>query len=184
MPIIVYKDCADVQIPPHICDDCEDKEKGGIRSISLIKNGKEPLDPTDSAEWIDGIESGDIIVVPATRGNYDGGSPVTGPGYGDALETIIGYTHTLLAHDPAYAQNGEFWKTIRKARNFKVAWRTQTQVHISEAVVSIAPINAVEEDLTSVVDWQVTFTWQGDLSIPYDATALKDDVFRCFKIEP
>jgi hypothetical protein len=184
MPI-VYKDCAEVEIPAHICDDCSPAEGGGIRSIALIKKDFAFTDITDPEEWTAGIEDGSIIVVPSTRGTFDGGSPVTGTGYGDNKQTINGYDFTLVAHDPAYAANGEFWNKVRKRKDFKVAWRTETQVHVSAETVTVNPTNPVEEGLDSAVDWLVNFTWFApELSIPFDATNLKDEVFRCFEVTP
>jgi hypothetical protein len=180
---IVYKNCDELSIPQHVCDDCIDGEKGGIRSIALVDKDYNLDDPTSSADWLAGITAGKIIIVPATRGTFDGGSAVTAQGYGDNAQITTGYTFTLAARDPAYKQNQTFWNVISKRKDFKVAFRTNTLVHISDAPVSITPTNPVEEGLDSVVDWQISFTWSSsNLPEPYDATALKDTVFTCFQV--
>jgi hypothetical protein len=182
MPI-VYKNCDAVEIPQHVCEDCAGSENGGIRSIALIDKDFEFADITEPDEWIAGIEAGKIIVVPATRGTFDGGSAVTSSGYGDIAQITTGYNFTLTARDPAYIQNQTFWNIVSRRRDLKVAFRTATQVHVSEVPVSITPTNPVEEGLESVVDWQISFTWSSrNLPEPSDATALKDSVFTCFEV--
>jgi hypothetical protein len=180
---IVYKNCDEVDIPEHVCDDCVVGEMGGIRSIALIDKDFTLSDITTSASWTAGITAGKIIVLPTTRGTFDGGSAVTAQGYGDNAQITTGYNFTLTARDPAYKQNQKFWNLIAKRKDLKVAYRTETLVHISDVPVSITPTNPVEEGLDSVVDWQVSFTWtSSNLPEPYDATALKSTVFTCFEV--
>jgi hypothetical protein len=182
MPI-VYKNCEAVEIPQHVCDDCVGGEGGGIRSIALIDKDFSFTDISDPDEWIAGIEAEKITVVPATRGTFDGGSAVTSQGYGDNAQITTGYNFTLTARDPAYKQNRTFWNLISKRKDLKVAYRTATQVHVSDVPVSITPTNPVEEGLDSVVDWQISFTWtSSNLPEPSDATELKDSVFTCFEV--
>jgi hypothetical protein len=181
---IVYKNCDAVEIPQHVCDDCVDGERGGISSIALIDKDYELTDPTSSTEWLAGITAGKIIVVPATRGTFDGGSAVTAPGYGRIAQITTGYNFTLAARDPAYKQNQTFWNLIKKRKDLKVAYCTETLVHISDVPVSITPTNPVEEGVDTVVDWQVNFTWtSSNLPEPHDATGLLSTVFTCFEIE-
>jgi hypothetical protein len=135
------------------------------------------------ADWLAGITAGKIIVVPATRGTFDGGSAVTGSGYGEHAQTTTGYTFTLAARDPAYKQNKSFWNVIGKRKDLRVAFRTATAVHISDVPVSITPTNPVEEGLDTAVDWQISFTWTSpDLPEPYDAKSLMSTVFTCFEV--
>jgi hypothetical protein len=181
---IVYKNCDDSGIPAHVCDDCVGGEKGGIRSIALIDKDFDLTNITTAATWIAGITAGKIIIVPSTRGTFDGGSATTSQGYGDNSQIVTGYNFTLTARDPAYKQNQKFWNLISKRKDLKVAYRTDTLVHISDKPVSITPTNPVEEGLDTVVDWQVSFTWSSsDLPEPHDASALKSTVFTCFEVE-
>jgi hypothetical protein len=65
----------------------------------------------------------------------------------------------------------------------KVAYLTETLVHISDVPVSITPTNPVEEGLTTVVNWQVSFTWtSSNLPEPHAASALLATVFTCFEV--
>jgi hypothetical protein len=111
---IVYKNCDAIEIPQHVCDDCAEWEKGGIRSIALVDKDFVFTDLTDASEWIAGIEAGKIIIVPATRGTFDGGSAVTAQGYGHIEQITTGYNFTLAARDPYYKQNQNFWNLISK----------------------------------------------------------------------
>jgi hypothetical protein len=171
-------------IPQHVCDDCVGGESGGIRSIALIQKDFNLTNITTAAAWLAGIESGDIIIVPSTRGTFDGGSAVTAAGYGDLAQVTTGYNFTLTARDPSYKQNQTFWNLIKGRKDLKVAYRTKSLIHISDVPASITPTNPVEEGLETVVDWQVTFTWtSANLPEPYDATALLIEVFSCFEVE-
>jgi hypothetical protein len=182
---IVYKDCDEIVIPQHVCDDCSvNNEKGGIRSIALIDKDFDLTTISMPATWLAGINAGKIIIVPATRGTFDGGSAVTTTGYGDNAQITTGYNFTLTARDPAYRLNKSFWNAIAKRKNMKVAYRTATLIHVSDVAVSITPTNPVEEGLETVVDWQISFTWSSpNLPEPHDATALMATVFTCFELE-
>jgi hypothetical protein len=182
MPI-QYKDCAGVVIPAHVCDDCAAIEGGRIRGAAFIKKDVEFTDPADPTEWIAGIEAGDIIIIPTTTGTFDGGSEVMGTGFGDIKEVLNGYDFVANISDPAYKQNADFWNKIKGARNFKFAYRTETQVHITKKIVSIIPKNPVEEDLTSQVTWKADVRWTDvDLPEPVDGTEVIPAVFTCFEV--
>jgi len=182
MPI-VYKNCGGAGGIIHpTCDPCGPREHGRIRSIAFIKKGTKLSTPAVSTEWTAGIEAGNILVIPETTGTFDGGSPKEGKGYGNRKSTILGYDYVLNVSDPSYIGNALFWDTIKDSPEYLVAFRTETQVHISEEVVTIIPKNPVEEDVDSEVVWQAEIKWfQNKLLKPQNSTALID-VFRCFEV--
>lgn len=138
--------------------------------------------PAVLTEWTAGVEAGTIIIIPETTGTFDGGAPKEGKGYGNKKTSVLGYDYTLNASDPNYIGNAPFWDAIKDAGDYKVAFRTETQIHISDVVVTITPKNAVEEDVESEVVWQAEVKWfQPKLMKPISAVALTD-IFRCFEV--
>jgi hypothetical protein len=198
MPI-VYKVCGGSEIPAHLCDACTNPEKGGVRGVAYIR--KEYLEAArDSttglikkatvetlAWWNTGVLNGNIIIVPKTRGTFDGGSPQTGSGYGDVSETTTGMTFTLVANDPDHKDNEAFYAALSKAPGaFHVAWRTDTELRISDAPVNVVVGDSTEEDISSQVVWAATSTWTqtSRYTVPiFDVTPIKQ-LFNCFEIEP
>lgn len=166
---VYYPDTCDAQVSEHFCDPCEEVELGRIRSVAFIKKTFEFSDPSSPAEWQAGFASGDIILIPATKGSYDGGSEVLAPGYGDQIERLTGYNHALEYQDPNYRGNCDFYRTIKASRQYKFAYRTETQIHIVDATVQAIPKNPVQDDPNSEVVWSVSVRWSDkNPPCPYD----------------
>lgn len=172
--------CAEA-IPDHYCNPCEAMEHARVRSVAFIKDSFSFVDPTDPTEWQTGIENRDIIVISEVLGQFDGGQAVEGPGYGDQQSKLTGFNFELAYKDPNYKNNADFYNAIKNSRNFKVAFRTETQTHISENNVSVIPRNPVSENLTDEVVWDVLVKFsQADLPEPTDTPA---NIFQCFDYE-
>lgn len=169
---IYYPEGCESAIPDHQCDPCEVPEHGRVRSIAYIKSSFNFTDPSDPTEWSAGIDNRDIIMIPEVLGSFDGGAPVEGPGYGDQSTKLTGYNFSLVYKDPNYRDNCDFYNAMKTARNYKIAFRTETQTHISDNTVSVIPKNPITEDLASEVVWDVEVKWaQGDLPCPFDTPA-------------
>lgn len=166
---VYYPDnCEDI-IPDHICDNCGDIELGGIRSVGYLRNTAAISDPSDPTEWEALFAAGDLILIPETKGTFDGGSPVFAPGYGDQQQRLVGYNFTLTYQDPNYKQNCDFYNAMKFSRGWKFVYRTETQIHIVDYTVQATPTNPVEEDKTTEVTWNVSVTWTGKNNpCPYD----------------
>lgn len=166
---VYYPSGCDALIPDHICDPCEEIELGRIRSVAFIKNTFAFIDPTDPTEWETGFAAGDIIIIPQTKGTFDGGAEVETAGYGDSSTRLTGYNFQLQYQDPNYRLNCNFYNAIKNSRDYKVAYRTETQVHISDKTVQVIPKNPVQDDTTSEVVWDVIVKWAAkDLPCPFD----------------
>lgn len=166
------------ETPAHYCSNCGTDEHGRVRAVAFIKKDFVFIDPPNPQEWIDGINAGDIIVVPETNGTFDGGTPKEGPGYGDQTTTYLGSDFVLQFKDPNYLGNCHFYNNINKSRIWKVAYKTETLIHISNKTAFINAKNGVADDLTSTVVWDVTAKWADkDLPCPYTAP---DGIFNCF----
>lgn len=100
-----------------------------------------------------------IIVIPSTNGNFDGGSEVTAPGYGDQETSLIGYNFVATFNDPNYKFNADFYNALKRSRNWRYAYSTETQTHITGKTVQVIPKNPVGDELTSEVVWNVQVLW-------------------------
>lgn len=175
---IYYPSGCDTIVPDHLCNPCEETEHGRVRSIAFVKKSFAFTDITNAVEWQNGIASKDIIIIPEVLGSFDGGSPVEGAGYGDQQTKLNGYNFVLNYKDPNYKLNADFYNALKYSREFLVAYRTETQTHISTNAASVVPKNPVAEDLTSEVVWDVEVKFsQGDLPEPFDTPA---GIFDCF----
>lgn len=155
------------EILTHSCDPCG-RELGRVRGVVLFDGSydiktlieKIKTAPEEAATLFESaVESGSAHLISETTGTFDGGSPQTGDGYGDAESRLLGYLYTLSFKDPSYGTNKEFWE---KAENehWVLAWRTETFLHFADKPANIQAIAPVEQDLTSAVVWNVTGTWK------------------------
>lgn len=166
---IYYPSGCDDLLPEHVCDPCEGIEQGRIRSIAFIKKTFEFTDPSSPTEWQAGFDSGNILLIPATRGTYDGGAEVLSPGYGDQVERLTGYNHTLQYFDPNYKTNCSFYNTLKTSRQWKAAYRTSSQIHLIESTVQVIPKAPVQDDPNTDVVWDIQLKWSSaDIPCPYD----------------
>lgn len=157
MSSIYYAVCPTAITPP-VCTPCPTKELGGVRSLVLVKNTYTFADITDPTEWANAICNNNVYIIPFTRGSV-AVTPVESPGYGDSSTVVDGFDYALNVFDPNYTGNADFWTSIFARRDFKVLYRTETQLHESDNTVSIAPMNPVEEDIKSRVTWNVQLKW-------------------------
>lgn len=175
---VYYPSGCDTEVGEHFCNDCETPEHGRIRSVAFIKDSFAFTDPTSPTEWRNGIQSKEIIIIPKTNGSFDGGSEVEGPGYGDQSSKLIGFNFQAVYNDPNYKENADFYNALKRSKNYRFAYRTESQIHITDNTVSVIPKNPVGEDLTSEVTWNVTVKWSdSDLPVPFDVPA---GIFDCF----
>ncbi len=73
--------CGGGAIPQYSCNPCPEYEYSRIRSIAFVKNTFSFTDPSDPTEWNTGLGNGDIIVIWATSGTYDGST----------IEELVGF---------------------------------------------------------------------------------------------
>ena len=181
-------------MPAHICNPCSKNERGGVRSIgfieaSLIEFTNDGLIDKSLVEelpfWEGGVEAGNIHIIPKTRGTFDGGSAVTSAGFGDVKEIVTGKEFTLVFNDPDHRENEAFYSAIANAPGtYHVAWRTDSELRISEAAVSIDPVDNTEEDVDSSVVWTCTVKWsQKRKTVQVFDLAPVKKIFDCFEVE-
>lgn len=175
---VYYPSGCDTQVPDHFCSNCGRKEGARIRSAAYIAKDFEFTDPSNPVEWRQGIAAKKIIIIPLTNGTFDGGSEVEQPGYGDQATELSGYNFVAQYNDPDYALNADFYNAIKRSKNYKFAYRTETQGHITGVAVQAIPKNPVVDDVTGSVVWAVTVKWADeDLPVPFD---IPPGIFDCF----
>jgi len=163
-------------ITPPQCEECPTREGGRVRGIAYVKDDYTFVDITDPAEWNTAILAGNIFIVPETRGSV-AVSPVETEGFGDTKNSVTAYDYEIAGVDPAYTLNCSFWNSIKKANNFKIIWKTETRIHFSDATVSTAATNPVEDDVSSNVLWAFNIKFsQEDAVCPVVGPA---GIFEC-----
>ncbi len=172
-----YPSNCDTNIPVHSCDPCENREFGRVRSAGFIHKDY-ALDPSDLSSWTTGIESRSIILIPETNGSVAAGSPKTAPGYGDTVETLLGYDFIAKFNDPNYVSNTDFYNALVGKRNYRFFYRTSNHVHITTKTVTIIPNTEVKDDLNGEVVWMNEVKWI-DRQFPTPVETISE-VFTCF----
>lgn len=166
---VYYPAGCDEEVPAHICDQCEVTEKGRVSSVAFIKNTFAFTDVTNPVEWQAGFAAGNIILIPQTKGTFDGGSEVEVAGFGRSSTKLVGYNFQAQYQDPNYRQNCNFYNALKNSRQYRFAYATETQIHLTDAVVQVIPKNPVQDDINSEVVWDVIVKWAGaDLPCPFD----------------
>ena len=92
-----YPSGCDENITDHTCGTCG-VELSRVRGTAFVNKSYYAalsVDFEDEALWNAGIASGAIIVYPETQGEFDGGTPNMGQGYGDTEESLNSYTFLL-----------------------------------------------------------------------------------------
>lgn len=160
MALTIYypSDCED-SVPSYICDPCPVTEKGGVSAFAFIKGDYTFTDPTDFAEWETAIENGDVILIPNTRGSYDGGAAKYGAGFGRVKERLLGYDYVLNFMDENLKANSAFYDAIDQSNNWKGAFFTETLVWMIDQRLTVSVKDAVEEDIETDVIWNVEVKW-------------------------
>lgn len=156
-----YPSNCDNLIPIHNCDPCESREYGRIRSAGFIH--KDFMfadgDTENPVSWQTGITGGQILVIPETNGEMPEPGEKTGPGYGDTMESLLGYDFQARFNDPNFNSNCDFYNALVGNRNFRFFFRTSSKTFITPVPVTIIPKFSVANDLNAEVVWNVLVKW-------------------------
>lgn len=180
------------QLADFICDTCLTPEKGRVRGVAFTKIGVDILDPSDPQVWKN-IECNDLgVIIPAVRGNYDGGSILEGPGYGSQKFRQIGTDHTVVYNHLWSCENKDFYDSIREVSDYEFWMATESKIFRSVVAISAQPTMPITDDVASELEFQVTVKWsQKQLPQCYDipgdifeSCAAKEAVFNCLDCQP
>lgn len=180
-----YPGCPTGELPFYQCDPCENYEKARVRSVAFVTDAYYATllaNPTDTAVWQAGVISEDIIIIPKVVGSLDAPDPLTGPGYGDDVETILGRDYNLIWRDPNYIGNCNFYNTLKKKNGvYHAIYRTGSQTHITEETVTIDARAPVTENIEDNVEWNGNARWRSEVQpCPFETPA---DIFECFSLQ-
>ena len=159
--------------PPIVCNQCPEKELGGIQGIWVQNSAFTFINIEDPNEWENAICAGNIYVFPFTNGTLSMDAN-TSTGYGATPTTLDSYTYNLEFHEPNLIWNGSglngnipFWNFIKNSTTYLVGWKTQTQVWLSKAPAQFTPMTPIAVDVKSKIDIDVKATFvQQDLITP------------------
>lgn len=164
---IYYPGCLEVITAP-VCSDCPTKEGARIRSVWFQKTSYTFIDITSPAEWQTAICNGDVIVFPYTKGSLDVSENLT-DGFGNVDQTLDSYTFTANIEEPNYADNCEFWNSIKRSNSYLFGYRTENKIHLSSVGATVVPKAPVADDIKSKVTWKVMIKFvQEDNPCPVD----------------
>lgn len=175
-----YPDTCNAIVPPHTCDPCLEREYGRIRAVAFIKGDYTFIDPTNQIEWENAIQNGDVVLIPAVHGSLPAPTEQLGTGYGDTVETLLGFEYALQYFDPNYAENCDFYNALKRSQDYRFMYKTETMGHITDKTVTVIPKNPVEDDLNSEVVWDVTVKWKdSEHACPFKFPAA---VLECYEL--
>lgn len=175
-----YPSGCDANIADHSCGTCG-IELSRVRSVAFINKEYYPTliqDAEDATLWAAGIASGDIFIYPEVQGEFDGGTPNMGQGYGDTEEQLNSYTFMVAFKDPNYVGNRNHYNTIKGSRNFHIAYRSERVLSISDEPCTIVPKNPIQNDLKLERTWDVEVKWTSE-NFATEVTT-PDNVFVCY----
>ena len=180
MPI-VYKSCTPAEAAEHFCNTCDTGEKGRVRSLVLIALGTTIATPLTSEAWTALVEAGTVVIIPETSGTFDGGTPKMITGFGDVKEKKIGDDYVLTVKDPNYKENISFWENTEK-ETWNIAFRSETQLMIVNAPVTVTAKAPIEDDLETSITWNIEAKWFSSSKPKATPFAPIADLFSCFEI--
>lgn len=153
-------------IPAPVCLDCPPLELGRIRGFAMVDVGFTFINVDNPAEWVAGIASKSIYLFPYANGAVDIAEQLS-DSYGNVPQQVDSYEFTANIHEPGYLQNMPFWNSIKRSRNYKLYYRTQTQIHASDVTVMIVPKTPIPGDIKAKVDVNIMFKWiQASMPVP------------------
>jgi hypothetical protein len=179
---IFYAPGCDGDILTHECDPCPTKELGRVRGVAYVHQDVAFSDETDEAEWNTYIEAGLVVIIPETNGSFDGGTPTFSTGFGDVPESYDSSEFKINYKDPNFLGNCVFYNSLRRSRNWRVCWRTETRAYLSTVACTAYGKSPVADDIKSSVVWEVEVKFtQADTPCPF---VIPDGIFQCFDVIP
>jgi hypothetical protein len=152
------------------CEPCAPIEHGRIRGVALISKDFTFMDPTDDTEWLAGIAANQIVVIPKTNGQFDGGTETYGEGFGNDDKEYETSEFKGMFTDFNYEANAVAYNKARKAayKDYKLAFCSENFVHITDSPVTLQPKAVIKNDKKARVVWEVAFSFiQEDHPLPY-----------------
>jgi len=180
---LTYLSCTDNDANlVYTCDPCNTTEAGGIRSFGLIKKGTTVTVPLNLSSLTAQVEAGTVVIIPATRGTYDGGTAKMVAGFGNRKEKRIGSDYVLAVKAPTYADNAAFMEAVENVEDWNLFFATETQLHIVTEDCTLTTKAPVEEGLDTDVLWNIEAKWFSKTKPVITPLAPIVTLLKCFEI--
>ena len=180
MSTITYAAGCNEDIFGHVCDDCPDGVEARVYALACVDDDVEFTDPLDVAEWQGYIESGDIVIIPNIRGEFDGGAPEYGDGFGKVIEVLKRYRFKLTYEEESLVSNWNFYNSIKKSRRRRCWPVFGGYVWMTDKPAKWAPKIPVSQNPLDNVYWNVEVEWTGS-DIP-EPVVEPEGIFQCFTV--
>lgn len=106
------------------------------------------------------------FIIKETRGEYPGGSPVEGEGFGKTGSQMQGQEHELTFEVEGMDTNRQFWQD-KMRRKYKFAWVTSGDaLYYVDVPATVHATPVIGRDINEGVFWRVTLKWK-TLDNPY-----------------
>lgn len=181
MSTISYATGCDDQLFGHVCDNCPDGVEARVYALACVDDALEFADPTDTAEWNTHIQSGQIIIIPDIRGEFDGGAPEYGDGFGKILEKLKRYRFKLTYEEEILVSNWAFYNSLKKSRTRRCWPVFGGYVWMTDKPAKWAPKIPVSTNPLDEVYWNVEVDWTG-ADIP-EPVIEPSGIFTCFTVQ-
>jgi hypothetical protein len=147
-------------------------ESGRINAIAFVEESKAALaDETPSlwstaSFWTSETYSADILIHDEVDGEYTGAA-VKGAGKGTQQERTIGKNHTATVHVESVKGNNDYWDDLAVSTNYRFVFvgDNYSTLFVSTANVSIDGEMVLQNDISSINEWEVIVTWS-DIKLP------------------
>jgi len=154
--------------PKPVCNPCWVKEEGRVRSIALINNSLYETNPNweDPNVWENGVCANTIYLFPFVNGELTVTEKLSND-YGDVPEGVDSFEFAINGAEPQIQNNLPFWNAVTYARNYIVAYRTQSLLWVASAPAMIFAKAPVANVITEKVDIKLMLKWiQGSNPTP------------------
>lgn len=147
-------------------------ESGRVNALAFVTEEKAVVADATPALWSDPTfwtsedYSGDIVIHDEVSGSYTA-ADVTAVGKGTQTERLVGKTHTLTTRVESVKGNNLYWDDLNVSTNYRIVWVGDfyNTLFVSTANARISANLIEEDDLNSIMEWEVTGVWS-DIRLP------------------
>lgn len=140
-----------------------------VEGFAIFKEASRAKDLTLPATW-DEYTGGtpvaniadDMVLVKSVEGEWDGGEPTVGVGFGDQLEQVESMKHTITLRGEYQKKNEAFINKVFRSSNAGIAFATgkRGELHVVQGTnATIIPKLETTNEQEKVRRFSLTITW-------------------------